>query len=235
MRGLIIGAGEIGSSLYRVLNDHHETYIRDVDEKEVPEIEVLNICFPYSDSFEEYVREYVEKYKPKATIVHSTVPVGTCRELGVVHSPVRGKHPHLDKGIKTFVKYLGGPEEQVEIAKDYLESAKIQVDVFDSSDDTEAAKLLSLQYYGLCITFMKEVMKVCDEKGLNFEQVYTHANMDYNDGWIELSEEQFIRPVLEWHPGKIGGHCVIQAGCALLDTPISDFVNAMNETYAETS
>ena len=64
MKTLIIGKGEIGTSLQRVLSPFYETYIKDIEPLEVEGIEVLHICFPYSKKFIKQVEEYKKQYKP---------------------------------------------------------------------------------------------------------------------------------------------------------------------------
>ena len=106
MRTLVIGAGEVGKSLAKVLKEFHETFVRDLKPVLVDNVKIMNICFPYSDKFEQAVKKYQAEYNPKLTIIHSTVPVGTSRRLNAVHSPIHGKHPSLARGIKTFIKYI---------------------------------------------------------------------------------------------------------------------------------
>jgi len=102
MKSIIIGAGEVGTALYRVLFNYHITWIRgkvNLDLQPSISPEIIHICFPYSDNFSKYVKAYKEKYNPKHIVIHSTVPVGTSRPLGAVHSPVEGLHPFLKESI----------------------------------------------------------------------------------------------------------------------------------------
>ena len=117
MRTLIIGAGEVGYSLKRALEDKHEVFIRDKEKGDFKKIEVLNICYPPSKDFIKITKKYIEEYHPKVTIIHSTVPPGTTDKCGenVVHSPIHGKHPNLKEGIFTYVKYLGGKNAAADI------------------------------------------------------------------------------------------------------------------------
>src|SRR5690348_9376332 len=112
MKSLIIGSeGEVGKALWAILVEHYELATYDAKTGILPlfdDPEIMHICFPYSDKFIEYVKEYQDKYKPKYTVVHSTVPVGTCVQIGAIHSPIRGLHPNLESGIRTFPKFLGG-------------------------------------------------------------------------------------------------------------------------------
>jgi len=180
----------------------------------------MHICFPYSEDFIEQVKAYQLRFKPRLTIIHSTVPVGTSERLNVVHSPVRGKHPDLEGGVRTFAKFFGGHE------------AKLAADIFrphtkvittKNSRETEALKLWDTTIYGLNIAIEKEIHKYCEEHGLNFDIVYTRANETYNEGYAKLGMPQFTKYVLQHRDEKIGGHCVVQ-NTKLFNHPILEWI-----------
>ena len=129
----------------------------------------------------------------------------------VVHSPVRGIHPHLYEGIKTFVKYIGVDNEEAgELAKKHLEGLGIQAKIMMPSVTTEVGKLFSTTYYGLCIAWHGEMKKICDELGVSFEQAATDFNKTYNEGYTKLGKENVVRPTLIAPEDGIGGHCIVQ-------------------------
>jgi hypothetical protein len=232
MRNLIIGAGEVGRSLYKVLSDSHETEIRDVGpfDATLP-ISVLNICYPYFDGFEDSVREYQRMYAPELTIIHSTVPVGTSDSLGAVHSPIHGKHPNLADGIRTFPKYVGCPDpDKRRRAVEFLRAAMINAVGIGSARDSEASKIWCTTYYGLCIAFQKKVEEFCREHGLNFDMVYGW-NVFYNRGYRALDMPQFTRPVLTPMEGPIGGHCVMPNLRFIDGNPVAEFIREVNSAY----
>src|SRR3990167_7185119 len=112
-RMLVIGMGQIGEPICEILSEFYDVESFDTNRRHgVPEglFNVLHICFPYSDTFESEVKKYQKKFLEKEglTVIHSTVPLGACGRLGAVHSPVRGQHPRLEEGIRTFVKFFGG-------------------------------------------------------------------------------------------------------------------------------
>lgn len=210
MKTIIVGMGEVGYSLATVLAPYYdqETYdFGGVEPKLGETFEIMHICFPYSEKFEDYVKAYQERFEPKYTVVHSTTPVGTCARLGVIHSPIRGIHPHLTEGIKTFVKFIGGPQAS-EVA-DYFRRAGLKVCLYDKSETTEAAKLFDTEYYRTCIEFAQRVKKFADSHGLSYHEVYTIFNQTYNEGYTYLNHPEFVRPVLQPIMGPIGGHCVL--------------------------
>jgi len=211
---LILGAGEIGKSLGNVLCSAYDVTIKDKENESEANVEgkytVMNVCYPYSKDFVKITKDYIKQYKPKLTIIHSTVPAGTTRKIGAVHSPVNGKHPNLAKSILTFIKFIGANNAyDAYEAEKFLTGAGIKVGHFSSSETTELAKIMCTSYYGWNIIFMKEMVKLSEKYGVPFHEAYSTWNKAYNEGYSELGETQFTRPVLKPMKGKIGGHCVV--------------------------
>lgn len=212
---LVIGLGEVGSAIKSILEcDGLDIY------KSVYPTEdlygILHICFPYTESFESDVIHYREKYGATLVIIHSTVPIGTSEKLEAVHSPVRGIHPDLEKGIRTFVKYFGGARAFE--AAQFFVSKGILCKVVDHSRDTEAAKLWDTTQYGAMILLEKEIHSFCEKNGLDFDLIYGDFNQTYNAGYQALGMPHVVRPYLKHIEGPIGGHCVIP-NAKLLDSP----------------
>ena len=207
MRDLIIGRGEVGMALLYVLSDVYEVEVIDLGEKATFKPRILHICFSFSDKFIKEVQRYQKFYKPEITVIHSTVPVGTSRKCGAIHSPVRGRHPDLVKSLRIFPKFLGGKEANR--VADYFRWAGMKVILVDKQETTEAGKLFDTEYYRICIEFTHRVKKYCDRHNLNFHEVYTLFNQTYNEGYEKLGYPEFRRPILQPIMGPIGGHCVI--------------------------
>lgn len=217
---LVVGAGEVGTALYAVLARAHQVAIRDVEPVGVP-ADVLHIAFPWSASFVDSVKGYERQHNSDMTVVHSTVPVGTCDPEGWVHSPVRGRHPHLTEGLLAFVKHFAG--ERADEAAKAWEATGCDVAVHPRAAETEAAKLFELVQFGLQVVVEEEIHQWCERSGLDFDVVYTQFAESYNAGYQAMGEHQFVRPVLEHMPGPIGGHCIRQCA-ALLDHPLAAMV-----------
>jgi len=144
------------------------------------------------------VSENIDKYSPKLVIIHSTVAVGKTKMLyekygNVVHSPMRGVHPNLFEGIKTFIKFVGADNEELgkKAAKHLNEMGIPNVKVLQSSSTTELAKLLDTTYYGLCIAYHAYAAKLCHQLGVSFGDVMTEFNTSYNEGYLNLGREMF--------------------------------------------
>lgn len=230
MTHLVIGLGEVGRAIKEVLSEKYVVSGIDKVDVTMGKFDFLHVCFPYSKNFKIAVKGYMKDYLQEggSVVIHSTVPLGTSRKLGAVHSPVRGVHPNLKEGILTFTKYFGG--EGADIAAAVFVGVGCTVKVYEKQEITEAIKLWDTTYYGWNIVFNKELKAWCDEKGLDFEEVYIHANTDYNVGYTKLGRPDVVRPVLKYMEGKIGGHCVIP-NCGHLGTKIGKFILTRNKKY----
>ena len=227
---LIIGGGEIGNALFNILKKKFDVSIRDKNDEVKGKFDVLHIAYPPIKNFIGVTKKYIKEYKPNLVIIHSTVAVGTTKKIGTiaVHSPVRGIHPHLERGIKTFTKYFGGQKSK--IAEKYFKEVGVPTKFFPNSEMTELLKILDTTYYGWNIVFAKETKRICNKYKVDFDAVYTEANREYNRGYKKLGMSHVVRPVLKFMPGKIGGHCVIP-NTKLLNDWLTNTLKKRNATY----
>ena len=219
MKSIIIGQGEIGKSLHKVIGGEI-TEKTDIS----GEYDIIHICFPYDENFISEVKRYQTLYSSKYTVIHSTVPVGTSRKCNAIHSPVEGIHPYLEQSLKTFTKLLGGGKAG-EVA-DYFRRKGIKVYITDKSETTELMKLMSTTFYGTCIEFTKDVKRQCNKFKVPFE-LWTLYNIIYNQGYTDLGEKQFVRPNLIPNMQKIAGHCVLP-NANLIKTKFTKLLQKLN-------
>jgi hypothetical protein len=205
MKTLIVGRGEVGTALAKVLAPY-APIVLDKGETASEPCDILHVCIPWSESFVESVKAYQRSYGTHYTVIHSTVPVGTSRKLSAIHSPIRGIHPNLEEGIRTFVKFIGG--EHASAVADYFRRAGLRVCLFDKSETTELAKLLETESYRINIEFAKIANDLCREHGVSFHEAYTIPAETYNAGYAALGHPEFARPILQPIETPIGGHCV---------------------------
>lgn len=217
----IIGYGEIGSSLHKVYQDFPNKFnvvlldpFKDLNNN-LKDCEIINICISQGSGFVGDVVRYIKMFNPDLTIIHSTIPVGTTDKIikeskaNVVHSPIRGVHPNLYTGIKTFKKYIGSPvDKAIELCYTHFDELGLYYNVIKDAKATELAKLLSTTYYGLVIAWHGEMKKMADKYGVDFSMIGDWTQT-YNEGYKELKMSNVIRPNLYPPDGNIGGHCVI--------------------------
>lgn len=234
---LIIGMGEVGKALKEILKEKYQVFQRDKGDRTFPpskeHYRIIHICYPYSNIFIQDTLNYISLYEPEVTIVHSTIPPGTTRKLGItaIHSPIMGRHPTLAEHIRKFIKIVAGVNPYAVFeATDFLKKAGLQCFVFSSPEASELAKILETTYLGWNVLFMKEVAEICQKFNVPFHEVYTETNGIYNTGYAILQESRFMRPILYPMKGKIGGHCVVQ-NCNLLDTFLTRIIKSRNKDY----
>ena len=234
MTHLILGhRGEVGSALLKLFVSSAKEKVMGVDFKS-PEtlsnikesFDVVHVCIPYGKDFISEVTQY--SGKAKLTIIHSTVPIGTSRSLGAVHSPIRGVHPNLFTSLQVFTKFFGG--EYADLAAQIFREHGIKTVCVPDPEQTEAMKLWETEQYRRFILLSKEIWLWCKEHRVDFDLVYTKANETYNEGYHLMGMDHVARPVLRYVAGPIGGHCV-EANHKLLFPPENGELKAWRERF----
>jgi len=219
MKGVIVGNGEIGSALHKILSAKYDTDTFDPKiDKDLPQgkFEIMHICFPYSKDFVRYAQYYINTFSPKYTVVHSSVLVGTCVKLKgsiVLHSPVRGVHPDLEKGILTYTKYISCEVTDtncIDKISEYFQEAGVTVRFLYQTKATELMKLLALCRYGVNIAFAKEQKEICDKFGVKYETVVNDFESSRTEALHRLGQGHLSQPILYPFDKFIGGHCTVE-------------------------
>ncbi len=237
---LIVGLGEIGHTLlalYREAKEKFSTYGLDLDmekmkllnqskDKVPAKVDILQICLPCSgqEKFADTIKGYVDQYKPKLTIINSTVPPGTTLKVAaacaclVAHSPSRGVHinpEHMVWEMKRWTKYVGGADAAAsKAAKVHFKNLGLKVKVLKSCRETELAKLFETTYRAWMIACFQEMHRISRAFDAEFDEA-----VDFIE---DTHKERFDRPVM--FPGVIGGHCLIPNAELLLKCYDSDFL-----------
>lgn len=211
MKALLIGFGEIGSSVYSVFSEKHEIYIYDPakghEDNPGNGVDLLLIAIPYTEGeFEDVVKAWQMKIRPQGTLIFSTVSIGTCRKLNACHFPIEGKHPNIERDIRMNQNHwLGGYNAFI---SQFLDQSGLKYRQLDKPEYTEFLKLRSTSYYGVCIEFARYSKQVADVIGLD-EKIIHYYDMGYNILVQDRGDHRFIRPILTAPEGNIKGHCVV--------------------------
>ena len=204
---VVVGLGEVGRPLLQFLSGRYKVIGIDITPPTEPigKVDVLHLCFPFE--IKDFVGEsarYIEMFKPRLTIIHSTVAVGTTRAVAertgaaVAHSPVRGKHARMLQELQSYTKFIGAMDSASgKYAAEHLGSAGLKTKVLSAPEATELAKLTETTYFGLMITWAQELERYCDQAGQSYEEIASFYD-----------EIQFF-PRTKYFPGVIGGHCVM--------------------------
>lgn len=204
---VVVGLGEVGRPLLEFLSQRYKVTGVDISPPSGPagKVDVLHVCYPFE--IKDFVGEtarYIDLFKPKLTIINSTVAVGTTRAVAdrtgaaVAHSPVRGKHARMLKELCKYTKFVGGIDSATgERAAEHFASAGLKTKVLSSPEATELAKLTETTYFGLMIAWAQEVERYCDQGALDYKEI------------VSFYDEIAFFPAVKYFPGIIGGHCVM--------------------------
>lgn len=206
-RTIVVGLGEVGKPLLKLISEHREVIGVDLQLPDEPifDVDVLHVCYPFEikDFIGETAR-YIDLFKPRLTIINSTVGIGTTRLVAkrtgtaVAHSPVRGKHVRMLAEMKTYTKFVGAMDPvSGRHAAEHFHSVGLKTRVLSAPEATELAKLTETTYFGLMIAWAQEVERYCDRTNQTYEEI------------AAFYEEIKFFPSVKYTPGIIGGHCVM--------------------------
>ena len=214
MKTILVGYGEVGSGVYEVLSKVHDVAIEDPFKGHNAPADTgcdfLLIAIPYYEKFIDIVKRYQERFLPeKATIIFSTVPIGTSRKLGAVHSPIEGRHDNMAESFRTFQRWIGGVSEETDLAVlHFFEAVGLNVCVTRMSETTEFMKLQSLAHYGIEVQWERDCKEMADQIGFDYN-ILKNYNQDYNYLVRMNGQPEYQRPLMNHTEGKIGGHCLL--------------------------
>ena len=218
MTDIILGMGEVGSTLFELLVqrgfncvgiDSDKSKCKNYSENTpIENPEYLHVCLPGElNEFIEITTNWINKINDlRVVIIHSTVKPGTTKnlqdkfDLPILFSPVRGVHRRFLDDIKKYTKFISSdkaeisPEIKLELEKRFQ---KIQW--MSTTKTAELAKILvDTTYYGWLINYAQITKMICDKEKIDFDEMWKFAD--------EIHENLGNRPKM--YPGIIGGHCL---------------------------
>ena len=215
MTDIILGMGEVGSTLFELLTERGFDCVGiDVDKSKEKNLElnknpqILHVCLPgESAEFENMVLEKIkENQNLQAVIIHSTVKPGKTKDIQdktdipVFYSPVRGVHSRFLEDIKRYTKFVACDCKIDENIKSEIKKRFQKVQWMSNTKTAEFAKILvDTTYYGWLINYAQITKMICDKEGVDFDEMWKFSD--------EIQEFLGNRPKM--FPGIIGGHCVI--------------------------
>src|SRR5262249_47384609 len=136
---VVTGLGEVGKPLLELISKYHIAVGVDISPPpgDIRDVDVLHVCFPFQ--IRDFVGEtarYIDLFRPKLTIINSTVAVGTTRAVAdktgawVAHSPVRGKHARMLTELRGYTKFIGAMDTgSAEHAARHFETAGVKTTI----------------------------------------------------------------------------------------------------------
>ena len=242
MTDIVLGMGEVGETLFHLLEERNIDSIGiDVDSSKcknyskndhIKNPEYLHVCLPGELSeFMDITLNWINKIEGlEVVLVHSTVKPGTTKKIQekskipILFSPVRGVHKRFLDDIKKYTKFISSDKENIDpkIKLD-LEKRFEKIDWMSTTKTAELAKILvDTTYYGWLINYAQITKMICEKEGIDFDEMWKFAD--------EIHENLGNRPKM--YPGIIGGHCVIP-NLNLIEYENMEIIKKINEMYTE--
>ena len=242
MKDIVIGLGEIGKPIFKLISKSFKTVGHDKNSKLIPKsnqkfidlpTRFLHICIPYNKSFDLNVKKLTKKFSPKGIIIHSTLqPKSTSKlqtkfEIPIIYSPIRGVHKRMLYDLKRYTKFFSieknAPDIKWACSQYSLLMRKVGVKTKLVSDPLtlELAKIVcDTSYYGWLINYAQMS-----------QMIALKHNIDYDEMWSFAEEiHKFLGNRPKMFPGYIGGHCVIP-NLELLNDDSLNKINKINNSF----
>ena len=242
MKDAVIGLGEIGKPIFKLVSKSVKTVGYDKNTKLIPKsnqkyVEIptrfLHICIPYNKAFNSNIKKSVTKFSPKGIVIHSTIQPKTTSQLQskfnipVIYSPTRGVHKRMLYDLKRYTKFFAieknAPNAKWAGSQFSLLMKKASVKTKRVSDPVtlELAKIVcDTSYYGWLINYA-QISQIIASK----------YKVDYDEMWSFADEiHKFLGNRPKMLPGFIGGHCVIP-NLELMDDYSLNQIKRINESF----
>jgi len=171
MTDIILGMGEVGSTLFELLVqrgfncvgiDSDKSKCKNYSENiPIENPEYLHVCLPGElNDFIEITTSWINKINDlRVVIIHSTVKPGTTKnlqdkfDLPILFSPVRGIHRRFLDDIKKYTKFISSDKTEISPKiKLELEKRFQKIQWMSTTKTAELAKILvDTTYYGWLI------------------------------------------------------------------------------------
>ena len=197
----MIGLGVVGLPTAEYLGGFYEVYGYDMKpRKGISFISVLNPNQVEADVFVICVpTNQVENVcgnlnRDKLILIESTMQIGSCKRISqslplLAHCPHRYWEESPEEHGVRQTRVLGAVnEESLKRAKNFYEGANIPVYIVSSIEIAEASKIVENSNRFVNIAFSEEVKMICEEIGLNFEEVRQACNTKWNIHVFEARE-----------------------------------------------
>ena len=241
-KDIVVGLGEIGFPIYRIISKVFPTYGYDKNTDLLPKINkkfefhstrFLHVCIPYNKNFVFNVIKLNKKFLPETIVIHSTIKPGTTRNIQkklsipVIYSATRGVHKRMLSDLKKYTKFFAFDKtipNSIVSSRLYTKLMKksgIKTKKMSNTVTLELSKIIcDTSYYGWLINYA-QISKIITDK----------FSVDYDEMWSFSDEiHKFLGNRTKLFPGFIGGHCVIP-NLELLNVNSLSQINKINNIF----
>jgi len=242
-KDVVIGLGEIGLPIYKILSKHFPVEGVDINpvlNKEKSslkdhDIDFVHFCIPFSKNFFNIIKKYEKKLNPEAIVIHSTISPKTTEKLQkmikspVLYSATRGIHKRMLNDLKRYTKFYSvynSASNANRVSKMYEQRMKkcgIKTKKLSDPLTLELAKIVvDTSYYGWLINYAQISKIISDKYGVNYDEMWSFSDEIH----------KFLKNRPKMFPGFIGGHCVIP-NLELIDNELLNQIDKINKNFGK--
>tara|TARA_B110000014_G_scaffold220075_1_gene175937 strand:+ start:1048 stop:1800 length:753 start_codon:yes stop_codon:yes gene_type:complete len=242
-KDMVIGLGEIGLPIYKILSKHFPVDGIDIDpilnkEKSTlknHDVSFIHFCIPFSKNFFNIIKKYEKKLNPEAIVIHSTISPRTTEKLQkmiktpVLYSATRGVHKRMLSDLKRYTKFYSvytSVSKSNLVSKMYEQRMKkcgIKTKKLSDPLTLELAKIIvDTSYYGWLINYAQISKLISDKYGVNYDEMWSFSDEIH----------KFLKNRPKMFPGFIGGHCVIP-NLELIDNELLNQIDKINKNFVK--
>jgi UDP-N-acetyl-D-mannosaminuronate dehydrogenase len=128
----------------------------------------------------------------------------------------------MKKGLLQYTKFIGptSPDAGMK-AKEYYATLGMKAYLCASPLETELGKIFETTYRGLMMSWFQEMHRICKRLDADYDQIVE---------FVGSTEKEGKQPRPVFHPGVIGGHCIIPNAEKLVSVSQSRFAEALLES-----
>ena len=246
-KDVIVGLGEIGKPIFKILSKKQLTVGYDTNSKlmnenifkkyQSYETSFLHIAIPVSAKFDNHVISLYKKFRPECITIHSTISPGTTDRLQkklpipIIYSATRGVHKRMLKDLKRYTKFYAispkAPKKKWASSKfvQIMKKCGIKTKKMSKPETLELAKIIcDTSYFGWLINYAQISNLISIQYGVDYDEMWSFAD--------EIQKFLGNRPKM--FPGIIGGHCVIP-NVNLIDNQKLNLIKKLNNVYENTN
>ena len=246
MKDMVVGLGEIGNPIYKILSKKYSVVGYDLNTNlmnlkkfkkfEDEKTDFLHIAIPFSNKFIKNVIDISKKFHPNCIVIHSTISPYTTEKIQkklhipVIYSATRGIHKRMEKDLKRYTKFFSvydwAPNSKISEKKfkQKMNLVNIKSKKMSTPLVLELSKIIvDTSYYGWLINYAQLTNMIAIENNVDYDEMWSFAD--------EINKLVGNRPKL--YPGFIGGHCVIP-NLDLIENKTLDLIKEINTKYLKT-
>ena len=243
-KDIVVGLGEIGFPIYRIISKVFPTYGYDKNTDLLPKTNkkfefhstrFLHVCIPYNKNFVFNVIKLNKKFLPETIVIHSTIKPGTTRNIQkklsipVIYSATRGVHKRMPSDLKKYTKFFAfdktihNSKASSRLYAQLMKKSGIKTKKMSNPETLELAKIIcDTSYLGWLVNYAQLSNIVAIEYGVNYDEMWSFSD--------EIHKFLGNRPKM--FPGFIGGHCVIP-NLDLIHNQTLNLIKKLNDSYGK--